>query len=108
MIQCDANKTGLGTVLVHEDKPIAYACRALTPTECRYAQLEKDMLAITFSLTKFHQYTFGRHRHIISDHKQLRAIVKKPLDQHIYGRNGRFFLSSTKKAARNATESTGI
>ena len=34
VIQCDASKTGLGTVLMQEDKPIAYACRALTPTEC--------------------------------------------------------------------------
>ena len=77
VIQCDASKTGLGTVLMQEGKPIAYASRALTPTECRYAQLEKEMLAITFSLTKFHQYTFGRHTHIISDHKPLQAIVIK-------------------------------
>ena len=81
VIQCDASKAGLGTVLMQDGKPIAYASRALTPTECRYAQLEKEMLAITFSLTKFHQYTFGRHTHIISDHKPLQAIVKKPLDQ---------------------------
>ena len=76
VIQCDASKTGLGTVLMQDGKPIAYAT-----TECRYAQLEKEMLAITFSLTKFHQYAFGRHTHIISDHKPLQAIVKKPLDQ---------------------------
>ena len=38
------------------------------------------MLAITFSLTKFHQYTFGPHTHITSDHKPLQAIVKT-LDQ---------------------------
>ena len=64
MIQCDASKTGLDTVLMQEGKPIAYASRALTPIECRYAQLEKEMLAMTFSLTKCHQYTFGRHTHI--------------------------------------------
>ena len=81
VIQCDASKTGLGTVLMQEGKPIAYASRALTPTECQYAQLEKEMLAITFSLTKFHQYTFGRHTHIISDHKPIQAIVKKPFEQ---------------------------
>ena len=81
VIQCDASKTELGTVLMQGRKPITFASRALTPTECRYAQLEKEMLAITFSLTTFHQYTFGRHMHIISDHKPLQAIVKKPLDQ---------------------------
>ena len=32
-IQCDASKTRLGTVLMQEGNPIAYACRLLTPTE---------------------------------------------------------------------------
>ena len=47
-IQCDA-------------EPIEYASRALTETETRYAQIEKEMLAIVFSFERFNQYTFGRH-----------------------------------------------
>lgn len=37
------------------------------------------MLAIEFSLEKFHQYTFGRCVQIQSDHKPLESILKKPL-----------------------------
>ena len=40
-IQRDASKTGLGTVLMQDGKPISLAKRALTPTETRYAQIEK-------------------------------------------------------------------
>ena len=58
-IQCDASQKGLGAALLQKGKPIAYASRALTDTEERYAQIEKEMLAIVFSLEKFHQYTFG-------------------------------------------------
>lgn len=59
VIQCDASQSGLGAALLQDDKPISYASRALTPTETRYAQIEKEMLAVVFARTKFHQYTFG-------------------------------------------------
>lgn len=61
------------------DLYIAYASRALTETETRYAQIEKEMLAIVFSLETFHQYTFGRPVRIDSDHKPLEAILQKSL-----------------------------
>ncbi|XP_048585750.1 uncharacterized protein LOC116606612 [Nematostella vectensis] len=79
VIQCDASSTGLGTVLLQEGKPLCYASRALTATECGYAQIEKECLAIVFSLERFHQYTFGRKTIVHSDHKPLEMIVRKPL-----------------------------
>ncbi|XP_042148029.1 uncharacterized protein K02A2.6-like [Ixodes scapularis] len=81
VIQCDASERGLGAALLQEGQPISFASRALTPTEVRYAQIEKEMLAIVFSLNKFHQYTFGRLTTVITDHKPLQAIMKKQLDQ---------------------------
>lgn len=65
--------------LLQRGRPIAYTSRALTETEQRYAQIEKEMLAIVFSLEKFHQYTYGRHVKIQSDHKPLESILQKPL-----------------------------
>ena len=70
-IQCDASQSGLGAALLQNGKPIEYASRSLTDTETRYAQIEKEMPAIVFSLERFNQYTFGRHVHIESDHKPL-------------------------------------
>ena len=78
-IQCDASQTGLGATIMQEGRPIAYASRSLTDTETRYAQIEKEMLAIVFALEKFHQYTFGRHVRVQSDHKPLESIITKPL-----------------------------
>ncbi len=79
-IQCDASQHGLGAAILQRGQPVAYASRALTPAETRYAQLEKEMLAVVFALNKFHQYTFGRHTTVLSDHKPLSSIIKKPLD----------------------------
>lgn len=78
-IQCDASGSGLGAALLQEGRPIAYTSRALTDTETRYAPIELEMLAIVFSLEKFHQYTYGRHTIVHSDHKPLESIMKKPL-----------------------------
>ena len=88
VIQCDASQNGLGAALLQKGKPIAYASRSLTDTETRYAKIEKEMLAIFFSLEKFHQYTFGRLVIVRSDHKPLESILKKPLSsapRHLQG-----------------------
>ena len=78
-LENDASEYGLGSALRQEGRPIAYASRTLTETECRYAQIEKEMLAVTFGLQKFHHYTFGRTVHVVTDHKPLVAIASKPL-----------------------------
>lgn len=80
-VQCDASEKGLGAALLQDGQPVSFASRALAPTECRYAQIEKEMLAVVFALNKFHQYTFGRHARVIADHKPLQAISGKQLDQ---------------------------
>ena len=80
-IQCDASMNGIGSVLMQDGRPISFASKALTPTESRYAVIEKEMLAVLFSLKKFHQYTFGNRTTVFSDHKPLQSILKKPLDQ---------------------------
>lgn len=79
--QCDASDLGLGAALLQNGQPVSFASRALTPTEIRYAQIEKEMLTIVFALNKFHQYTVRRETKIISDHKPFQAILKKRLDQ---------------------------
>ena len=79
VITCDASKSGLGAALLQENKPIAYASRALSDAEKRYAQIKKELLAVVFAFRKFHQYTYGKEAHVESDHKPLEMIVKKPL-----------------------------
>ena len=78
-IQCDNSQKGLGAALMQNGHPIAYASRALTETESCYVQIEKEMLAIVFSVEKFNDYTFGWNTIVHTDHNPLESIVKKPL-----------------------------
>ena len=47
-VQVDASKKGLGAALLQEGCPVAFASKALTPTEQRYANIEHEMLACVF------------------------------------------------------------
>ncbi len=81
ILSVDASQGGLGAVLLQENLPVAYASKALTQTETRYAQIEKEALAIVFACKKFHQYIFGKKCLVESDHKPLEVIFKKSFDQ---------------------------
>ena len=47
-IQVDASGKGLGATLIQDDGPIAFASKALTPTEQHYANNEMELLACIF------------------------------------------------------------
>ena len=78
-IQCDASKKGLDAVLLQGSKPIMYVSRALTETEQRYSNIERELLAIVFALKRLNHYTFGRMITVQSDHQPLQSIWKKSI-----------------------------
>ena len=78
-IQCDASKKGLSAVLLQESKPVMYVSRALTETEQRYSNIERELLAIVFALERLNYYTFGRTITVQSDHQPLQSIWKKSI-----------------------------
>jgi hypothetical protein len=79
-ILADSSQSGLGAVCLQEGQPVAYASRALSATQQRYAQIEKELLAIVFVCEKFHQYIFGKKGQVETDHIPLVSIFKKPLN----------------------------
>lgn len=78
-LSVDASSKGLGAVLIQNQRPVAYASRALTPTQQRYSQIEKETLAIVYGCNKFHEYVYGREVLIETDHKPLQSIFQKSL-----------------------------
>ena len=91
VLQVDASEYGLGTALLQPAtyssnssdtlwQPVAYSSSSLSPTEQRYAQIEKETLAIVHAFHKFDQLLFGKSDVVVhSDHKPLETIFKRPL-----------------------------
>ena len=79
VLSADASQHGLGAVCLQNGRPVAFASRALTETESRYAQIEKELLALVYACTKFHHYIYGRAVTVETDHQPLVTILKKPL-----------------------------
>ncbi|CAB4013612.1 Transposon Ty3-I Gag-Pol, partial [Paramuricea clavata] len=80
-LQVDASQNGLGAALIQNQGPVAYASKAMNDTQRRYAQIEKELLAVVFACKRFHQYVYGKTITVESDHKPLEAILKKSLSQ---------------------------
>lgn len=79
-IQTDSSKDGLGCVLLQDHGPVAYASRTLTKSEQRWAQIEKELLAVVFACQRFHYFIYGREFVVQSDHKPLETLVKRNID----------------------------
>ena len=79
-LQVDSSLRGLGAAIIQDQGPVAYASKALTETETRYSNIEREMLGIVFGLERFHHYVFGRHVMVETDHKPLESIAQKNLN----------------------------
>jgi hypothetical protein len=71
---CDASGTGLGCVLMHEGRVIAYASRALRPHEINYPTHDLELAAVVYALKIWRHYLMGNHCKIFTDHKSLKYI----------------------------------
>ena len=80
-LKCDASQAGLGATIMQNGQPVAYASRAFTSAETRYAQIEKELLTIVFACYRFEIYIYGRRGvHVEADHQPLEMITRKPLN----------------------------
>ena len=52
----------------------------LSEAQQRYAQIEKELLAIVFACEKFNQFIYGKTVDVETDHKPLVSIFKKALN----------------------------
>ncbi|GFX59107.1 retrovirus-related Pol polyprotein from transposon 297 [Trichonephila clavipes] len=79
-VSIDASKNGLGAVLLQDGQQVAYGSVSLTQTQQRYAQIEKELMAVIYGLEHFNYYTYGRIVTVQTDHKPILGLSKKPYD----------------------------
>ena len=78
-ISADALLYGLGAVLLQKNdqswQPVTYASHTMTSIECRYAQVEKEAIALTWACKKFANYVLDKKFTIETDHKPLLPLL---------------------------------
>jgi hypothetical protein len=73
-VYCDALGTGLGCVLMQDNRVIAYASRALRPHEQNYPTHDLELAVVVHALKIWMHYLMGAHCNIYTDHKSLKYI----------------------------------
>jgi hypothetical protein len=73
-VYCDAFGTGLGCVLMQDNRVIAYASRALRPHEQNYPTHDLELAVVVHALKMWRHYLMGTHCNIFTDHKSLKYI----------------------------------
>ncbi|XP_038052810.1 uncharacterized protein K02A2.6-like [Patiria miniata] len=81
MVSADTREYGLGGCIILQQqndrqwKPVAYCSRSLTPSERRYMQIEKELLASVWSCERFYVYLRGLQVTIQTDLKPLVPLI---------------------------------
>ena len=76
----DASSVGVGAALMQvmpdgAERPVMFASRTLTATERKYAQVEREAAAVSFGVSRFHRFIFGRQFTLVVDNRALSRIL---------------------------------
>lgn len=80
VLATDAGPNGIGCVLSHrldngDERPICFSSRTLTKAEQGYSQLDREGLAIVWSVKKMSDYLMGRHFTLVTDNRPIASIL---------------------------------
>ena len=79
VLQTDASQHGIAGILCQYDNngllhPVMYASRKLSSAESRYSSIERELLAIIWSLQHYSHIVFGQEITVQTDHQSLRYL----------------------------------
>ena len=87
----DASQEAVAAVLTQEGHPVIYVSRRLSNAESKYSNVEREALAIVWSITRLKHLLLGRKFTINTDHKPL---------EYLYGENNAIPSATSARISR--------
>lgn len=79
VIETDASKVGVGAVLMQEGHPLSYFSKKLGPRVQMTSTYNRELYAITESISKWRQYLLGRPFVVRTYHKSLKELLNQTI-----------------------------
>ena len=68
-------------MLASRKKPVYFATKALTDAQWGYVAIELELLAVAWTIEKFHHFLYASHFILGTDQKPLEANLSKSFNQ---------------------------
>ena len=77
VIEVDASGFALGTVLMQDDKPMAFHSQVLGLRAWKKSTYEKELMPIVFAVLKWRSYLLGRNFFVCTNQKSLKFLFEQ-------------------------------
>ena len=91
-VTTDESNYALGAVLSQEGHPICFVSRKLNNQERNYSAIDKEFLAILWSVLYLRPYFYGRKFKILTDHQPIKFLHSKYRGKDMSPRHQRWLL----------------